>query len=154
MSQPEIKYVLTTPFTYSHKGGLQEASFVELTSPTSRHSKECGALKQAFFRAQNSLQVSKGARQGVEIPDEKINGEDVVMMLAASKDVDLPEVFDVARKLFTGGVALLDGETKLTVGVIDRMSQDDFEAMLGEYLVNFTLASLLEKMNEKSSLAS
>lgn len=153
MSDPktEIDFPLTQAFTYAHQGSNVEATFVRLTAPTSRHSKECAALKQAFFRAQNSFQAQAS---DVEPSGEKIDGSDVILMMAASTAVELPDVFDVARRLFSGGVALVDGETKLTGGLMDRMSQDDFESMLGEYLVNFTLASSLEKMNEKSSPAS
>lgn len=153
MSETEFDFPLTQDFSYSHKGDQVDARFIKLTAPTSRHSKECAALKQAFFRAQNSF-VAQARESDAEPSGEKITGDDVIMMMAASKDVDLPDVFDVARKLFTSGtIAVVDGEPgcRLTSALVDKMSQEDFEVMLGEYLVNFTLASSLEKMNDKSS---
>lgn len=149
----EFDFQLSKGFSYSHQGDQTEASFVRLTAPTSRHSRECAALKQAFFRAQNSFQ-GQVESSGAEAPDEEIAGHEVILMIAASTAVDLPDVLDVARKLFSSGIAMVDGETKLTGGLMDRMDQDDFELMLGEYLVNFTLASSLERMKEKSSPAS
>lgn len=150
----EFDFPLTTPFTYSHQGSQVEATFIRLTAPTSRHMRECAALKQAFGRANAALAdraaVQAGARKS-EQQDEAITGEDVILMMAASTVIEYPDVLDVAKKLFSGGVAMIDGETRLRGELVDRMSQDDFESMLGEYLVNFTLASLLEKKKEKSS---
>lgn len=141
----EFDYELDHPFQYSHKGDQSEASFVRLVAPTSKHSKECAVLKQAFFVA-----IPKDAK-GDDQKDVKVTGEDVLSMIAASKDVDLGEVYAVARKLFTTGVAFVDGEEKLTTHLVDRMDQSDFECMLGEYLVNFTLASTLRQTREPSS---
>lgn len=144
----EFDYVLETPFGYAYQGGQQEASFVQLRAPSSRNSRDCAALKQAFWRTVDP------DREGKENADasEKITGEDVMMMLAMSKDVDLPDVIDVACRLFTKGkVAFVDGETPLTKPLLENMMQDDLEAMVGEYLVNFTLASSLAQMEKKSS---
>lgn len=142
----EIDFHLTTTFNYSHKGESTEATFIRLTAPTSRHSRECAALKQAFFRA---VPRNEDAEQPDDLADPE--GQDVITMIAMSDRVELPDVLDVARKLFTNGVAMIDGETKLTNPLIDRMSQDDWEAMIGEYMVGFTLASSLRVMKEKLS---
>ena len=69
-----------------------------------------------------------------------------------SKNVDLSDVFDVAKKLFQfPGIALIDGEQKFNNELINRLSIDDLEDMLGEYMINFTLASSLNRLKEKSS---
>jgi len=142
----EIDYHLTTPVSYSHGGEKAEAQFIRLTAPTSRHSRECAALKQAFFR---SCPQDREANPDAEIGE--VAGHDVIVTIASSRDVSLPDVIDVARKLFTSGVAMVDGEVKLTQHLIDAMSQDDLEGMVGDYMVGFTLASSLEKMRERSS---
>ena len=137
---------------------------ITLKAPTSRHSKQCGALRQAFHRAQSSLQemiqraaaaAPKDARKEVETEDrESLTGDEILIILASSTAVDLPEVYEVAKDLFSSGVALVDGETKLTRPIIDNMWEEDFESMLGKYLVNFTLASDLAKMKDASSRTS
>lgn len=143
----EIEFPLTTNFTYATRGGeTTEARFIQLTAPTSKNSRECAALKQAFFRSVPDSTDSDPDPDSVDL-----SGHDVIMTIAMSPDVDLPDVIDVGRKLFSSGVAKVDGEVKLTNHLIDRMSQDDLEAMLGEYMVGFTLASSLARMREKSS---
>ncbi len=157
LEKVEFDFPLTTGFTYSRGGGQEEATFVKLLAPTSRNSREGGALFQAFGRAQTELAERRAVTTAAtskaqeESDAEDITGEDVILMLAASSSVEYPDVLDVARKLFSSGVALVDGETKLTGGLMDRMSLVDFERMLGEYLVNFTLASLLSKTKGSSS---
>ena len=149
----EFNYVLKTKFGYANKGESAQAEFITLTAPTSRTTRECAALKQAFFRA-TSEQESTTTVSNAEV-DIDIDGSDIMALLAISKSVDLPDVMDIGKKLFQmPGIAQIDGETKLGNTHIDRMSVDDFEAMLGEYLINFILASSLRQMKEKSSKVS
>ena len=148
----EFKFILTKRFTYAFKGDNAEAEFVTLYAPTSKTTRECAALKQAFFRAMGDRE---GKQTGEADEDAEIEGQDILSLLAMSTAVDLPEIMDVAKKLFMlPGIALLDGETKFGQQVMDRMSMDDFENMLGEYMVNFTLASSLKRLKEKSSKVS
>jgi hypothetical protein len=145
IAESEFDYPLTTPFEYSKGGEQLQASFVRLTAPTSRKSKECGALKQAFFRSVPQDRDAEG------VATKEPEGHDIIMMMAMSTNVELSDVLDVARRLFVSGVAMIDGEVKLTGSLLDRMSQDDFEEMLGSYLITFTLASTLEQTKESSS---
>ena len=147
--QTEFQYVLKQPFTYASKGENVEAKFIELTAPTSKTTHECAALKQAFFRA---MSEREGTGETADETDLEVEGSDVMSLIAMSKDVDLPEVLDLGKRLFQmPGIALVDGETKLGNAVVERMSLDDFEDMLGEYMVNFILASSLRRLKEKSS---
>ncbi len=146
----EFRYALTTPFKYDHKGDRHDASFILLQAPTSRHSRECAALKQAFFRSAAAIDSDAEAEKDVDV-----TGEEVIAMIAMSSAVDLADVMDTAIRLFTNkGIALVDGEVNLNKQLIERMMQSDVEAMLGEYMVNFTLASSLAQMKDKSSKAS
>lgn len=151
----EHVYQLTTPFPYGTASGEKEdASFITLKAPTSRNSRECAALKQAFFRA---VADNEGGEGDGESNLENIQGADVLMTMAMSTAVDLPDVLETAKHLFTKGrVAFVEGEEKvpLTKPLLELMSQDDVEGMLGDYLVNFTLASSLQRMRSKSSKAS
>lgn len=146
----EFDFPLTTSFPYGAGGGdLRDAEFIKLTAPTSRNSNECAALKQAFWRsAHRDVQETKDDKDDSDID---IKGQDVIVMLAMSQNVDLPDVMATARRLFTKGkVATVDGEANLTQPLFDLMSQEDTEAMLGEYLVNFTLASSLAQIKKQS----
>lgn len=148
-----VRYVLATPFTYDHGGERREngASFLELTAPSSRHSHECAFLKQAFFRA-----IGERRDEGGEEDETQGNptGHEVMIAIAMSTTVELSKVIEVGRKLLTSGTALVDGEEKLTKPLADRMTQDDLEGAIGEYLVCFILASALARMKKRSSAGS
>jgi hypothetical protein len=150
----EFDYALKAPFTYAFNGDDTEATFITLTAPTPKHARECAELKQGFFVAQRSLpdvsddiELSEAAKEKKETG---LNGDDVLVILAGCKDVDYPRLLEVARKLFTSGIAQVDGETKLTSPLVDKMSLDDFESMTGAFLANFTLASMLAPTKDSS----
>lgn len=128
--------------TYAHAGDQPSASFILLTAPTSRHSRECAFLKQAFFRA-----VPRDQEPDPDAKFESPSGADMITILAMSRDVDLADVIDVGKKLLVQGVAMVDGSEKLNQTILDRMHQEDVEEMIGEYMVNFTLASTLARMS-------
>ena len=142
--QTEFTYELRQGFEYASKGELAQAAFITLKAPTSKNITECAHLKQSFFRA-----IPKD-RPEVEAQEEAagITGDDIMTLIMMSPEVDLAVVLLTARELFSSGVALVDGETKVTKPIIDVMSQADLETMTGEYLANFILASVLQKMNQ------
>lgn len=146
-----FRFTLEKPFKYATKSGDQaEAGWIELSPPTTRNSRECAALKQAFFRAANEQEGDEGKAE-VTGDAKGPSAIGVITVIAMAKDVDLADTMEVARKLFSSGVAMVEGEVKLTSKLIEFMSQDDFEKMLGEYLVNFTLASALAQATQKPS---
>jgi hypothetical protein len=139
----EILYQLETPLTYAKAGVQAEGSFISLAAPTSKNMTECAFLKQAFFR---SLPKTKPEDREQVSETPEITGEGVITLITMSKDVDLSGVLLTAKELFTSGIAMVDGEVKLTKPLLDSMSQDDLEAMTGEYMANFILASALRKL--------
>ncbi len=147
----KITYELKAGFTYGDKDGNQQtASFIELAAPTSRNMTECAELKQSFYRAlPDDKDATDEDREGKEIGD--IKGADVIGLILRSKDVKLITVLLHAKALFTSGIAKVDGETKMTKPLCDKMNNEDFEDMVGEYLVNFILASMLQKMKNQQS---
>jgi hypothetical protein len=139
----EFRHDLGSKFTYSSKGSLVEATFIILSAPSTKYSKECSALKQAFFRA-----LPPGDAE-VEPDAKDPTGMEVMILLAISTKVELPEVIEIGKKLLSSGLAQVDGEAKLTMHLIELMRADEFDEMLGEYIVNFIIASSLAKMKSK-----
>jgi hypothetical protein len=143
----EFNFNLSEPVSYSCKGEQIESSFITFTAPTSRNRRECAFLKQAFFKAVNSVHGStKDVEQDVKAKVD-ISASDITDLLAMGSE-DLSEVWEVSIKLFSSGVGMLGGEEKLTKLLLDQVHMDDLDSMVGEYLVNFTLRSSLNKMNQ------
>ena len=149
----EIEFYLSSPMSYADHGERRETLHILLKAPNSKVSRECSAIKQAFARAANPTAAQQEAAAKAKAAGRVMEDsgdpdpEEVILLLAQSSVVDLPDVLEVARRLFLSpGIALVDGSEKLTAHALESVSQDDFERMLGEYMVGFTLASLFSKM--------
>ena len=144
-----VNYTLKTPFPYAKSGDMVDATFLSISAPTSRHARACSTLKQVFARAGQAIAdtISDEAAAEAEANDHTPTGGEVLMMLATSKVVDYADVIEVGRGLLVGeagvtGLALVDGEEKLTNGLVDDMDLDDLEGAVGAFLAGFTVPSV------------
>lgn len=149
MVESEFTYELETHFDYGKVGELVTAKFITLKVPSTKDIVFCSQLKQAFMRSvpKDTGEITDEQREAAK-KEGDLNGTAIMFMIAASPDVKLENVLLSAKELFTSnsGLALIDGETKLTKPLAELMSIDDLETMTGEYLANFILASSLQKM--------
>ena len=142
----EFQFDLDTPFNYAYKGDEQAAEFITLKAPTSRNRSTQAKLKQAFFRALPKDESSRDEikEESSQDSSDELTGAQIMTLIAMSKDVELGEVIIIATEIFTSGVALVEGEEKLTRTLLDLMGYDDLERMTGEYMANFIVASLFK----------
>ena len=150
MEATEITVTLDNPFTYSYRGDSREAEFITIHPPTMRQHKQAAALKQSII--QMSVKAATGADsteeeegEAVDDPksedDEGFNAEEIILTLYASEHVDINVVFQQAEDLLLcQGIAMIDGEQKLNGPLMQKMTPDDFEKLVGEYIANFTTA--------------
>lgn len=141
----EIIVELDRPVLYTPKGeGEQvESKTVVLKAPSAKQLQYTSVLKQAFFQALSSLKDESG-NVVVEGDESEMNGEAIISMLYMS-NVDFNKIQVASRELFKL-VGSLDGQKDLNDLLINKLGADDFEKMIGEYLVNFTLASALKQI--------
>jgi len=143
----EIIHTLEVPFEYALSGQPAQATFISLSPPTTKNRIECGMLEQAFMRSlPDASGVTEEQREAAKenADDKDPTGAEALALIAMSKDTELSEVMEVARKLFLSGVATIEGETKVVSLHLDRMDLDDFKELVGKYLVGFILRSALE----------
>ena len=144
----EIEVALTTPVPYKPAGSgeMVDATKVVLTAPSSKQLQYTVILKQGFFQALGSISDNT---KPISNDDKQIEmrGEDILSMMFMADNVEMTKIFLAAKELFRSGVAKLDGIQELNQPLIDKISAEDFEKILGEYLVNFILASALKNLN-------
>jgi hypothetical protein len=140
----EVRYELKTPFGYAYKGDTEQASFITLQAPTYKSLAHVSPIKQAFTAA--IAEVS----EGVEQSDAEANADDssditgaAVLQLMYRWSGDMYKIHLYAAELFKSGAALIDGETALKAASLDKMSSDDFEGLVGDYIANFIAPSLM-----------
>lgn len=147
----EIIVELTNKFPYSHKGmPVEAAEFIALFPPTSKHMDHIAYLKQCFYR---SIPTDTNGSEEIgskKDEDKEIDGSSLLQLMMMSDKVEIKNVFLTAKELFCSGIAMVDGQEKLTKTLLDLVDLDDFEKMVGDYLANFILASALQKMKKSS----
>lgn len=134
----DITYDLKTPFEYHGNGENRTASVIILSAPSNKQRKPAAKLKQFFFQAINGLQGDEKADAEAKASDPK--GSDIVALLMMS-NVDANDVHEAFKGIITGGCAMVEGATSLTDSLYDKLSFEDTEEMLGDYLVNFLIPS-------------
>lgn len=149
--ESEVIYTLEKSFNYSYKGDTREAEFITLLPPTMKQHNQAASLKQSIMKiVQNIIkdEKPKGSNptaeqkddENAESTDDEITREMIVGAIYGSMVVDANVVWEQAKDLFKQGVILIDGEQKITTPLFDKMHPNDFEQMVGEYVVNFTIA--------------
>ena len=146
-NETEVIHELIKPIKYTPKnsGEETEAQFVTLLEPSVKQLSACATLKQAFMRviANEGGDAEESGSPAVE--SEVPMHSRVMNALYASPDTDITKVLLSAEELFRD-VALIDGEKKLTVPMLDAMCLEDIEVMTGKYMENFILASVLKDL--------
>ncbi len=144
----ELLIELTTPITASNgKGDEEEINILSLNPPTGKIAGLCANIKSAFFTAMSKLPQNTEGLDKVK-DDADIKGKDMIIMLYMS-GIDMEKVI-VTAKAIIKETGLLGGEKVMTQPMIDRMSPDDIETCLGEYMENFILKSALQDMKDDS----
>lgn len=142
----EVIYELKQPFKYAVKEDMQEASFVTLIAPTYKQMSDMIPIKQAFTAA--ITEISDGSTKNeAATRDEgedhsEITGGDV-MPIMLSWSGDMVKVMLHSAELFKAGAALVDGESRLTAPLLDKMALEDVEGLVGAYIANFIAQSLM-----------
>lgn len=139
----ETTVELNKPFSYAHKGEQQEASFITLVAPTYKQIDKIVPIKQALTAAIAQMHERDfGGDDGAQDGGGSITGAQVMQLLYLW-DGNLAGVFIHAQELFKTGAALVDGESKLTVPLMEKMDPVDFERLVGEYIASFLAPSLM-----------
>jgi hypothetical protein len=138
----DIIIELKKPVPYAKKGEIENATFVTLQPPTFKQIDKVAPLKQAFMSAIKELEGVEGTAEPGESEQEITGGQ--VMAIMYRSQVNMAAVFVHAQELFKNGGALLDGEAKLTVPLLEKMELSDIEKLVGEYIANFIMPSLLD----------
>ncbi len=148
----ECQFELSKPIKYHAGGEDVEGSFITLVAPSYKQMDKCIPLKQAFYRAAVSVSDDSGevvTETGASSDDPSMTPDGLISLFYQSSE-DMVKIILYGVELFkSNGIAQLEGSVNLTQPLIEKMSQDDLENMLGFYMVNFILASALSKAGSK-----
>lgn len=142
---------LVEPIKYDFQGEKIDGTFVSIFPPKTKHIHLTSVLKQAFqISAMKISEESGGDDDKEDSSEESIKPSDAIALIyAGGKSVNIKEVMLTAKELMTSGLVLVEGESKLTKPLCELLCQEDFENILGMFLVNFIVASLLTTQKKK-----
>lgn len=146
----QITIQLKNAVEYDFKGEKVEASFVTISSPSTKHIHLTSVLKQAF--QVSAMKISAERKEKGIVSEEKdsdeessLSASDIISMIYSGGDsINIKEVMLTGIELVTSGLVLIEGEQKMTKPICEKLSQEDYEEILGTILVNFIVASLLD----------
>ncbi len=145
----EIIIQLTTPLQYSVNGQFEDSHELILKAPSANRRRQCNELRQGFMKGMMGMSNnSSDVKKADEDKKEELKPGDIVTVLMMS-DVDFGKYVETFREVLTSGACEVVEGVKLTNPLFDKLSLQDQDTLLGEYLSNFLLASQLAKMNEK-----
>jgi hypothetical protein len=159
MNEKKITFELTSGFDYAFKSEQRTATFIELNAPTMKVHGLLSDLTQSVYGAimdaaeKHAEELRKAGVKPVEQETKEkedtsssglgleMTSDEVVKTIYVSESVKSNVIWLQASALLTSGkIALIDGEQKLTRALIESMSINDFENMVGEYIANFIVA--------------
>lgn len=142
MSNQDIHDVeLSQPLEYSSKGQAMEAKSITLYAPTRKAFKHNAKLKQLTMQAMASMAESRTASTA-DSSENELRGKDLMTMLYAS-DIDIDELSNTFQTIVTNSSAAKIGDETITEHLLDKLSMDDYDNLMGEYIVTFLLGDML-----------
>lgn len=146
----EIIVSLTTPIQYSADGGFKDANELILKAPSNKHRRQANELKQGFFQALKGSADTSGKVETTvdDAGDHETTGDEIITAIMMSK-VDYGKYVETFRELLLNDVCYITDAVKLTNPLFEKLSLEDTDTLLGEYLTNFLLASQLRKLKGK-----
>lgn len=146
MQKSEFEFILNGTSVKYHDAGQEVfAKSLTLYAPSMLTLKYSFKLKQELMRAMADLmeKTFKKDAKKQEVAKES-SSEDLITMLMMSR-IDLVEYSeDFKSLLLADGICLVDGKVKILPTHINQLSIDDFSRLMGEYILNFFMPSLMK----------
>lgn len=154
MGITEVSYALQQPIQAHVKDGNGGASQAEVSSillkaPSTKQAKLCFKLRQFIMRAIGERQEASNvdgqsinSTQSAEA-DSSIDGKAILTVIMMSDVVDSDHFYDAFEKLIEQGIVYLNSYTMMNVNTFQSLSEADSFNMMGQYLENFIMNSLI-----------
>jgi len=149
MSKKQFEFNLSEEISYAYKGDIKKTTLLVLKSPSSKQGVFARRLQQYIMRAfkenqeTQKVEIATSQQTFLEVEEQDIPGDILLGLLFMSDKIKIEDVEKDFKNLMTSDCCLLGGETALTSDKYDSLSITDTTNLMGEYLANFLLLSLL-----------
>jgi len=149
----EFEFILNEELDYSDSGDAKKTKRLILRAPANIHRNETFRLRQGLLKGMTEAQARLKSSTTEEITnnnqnqtneiDDEIDGQGILTGLFMS-DIDMVEYMALFERLLLNGCCIVDGKINLTDGILKKISIDDEERLLGEYIANFIFPSWMK----------
>lgn len=149
----EFEFELNEPVSVHKGGALAPVTKLLLKAPTNAHRYHLTKLKQGFISAVLSMQKnftsSKNAAPVTKSDGKKddVFSAQVILMALLASDIDFAEYINNFRDMICNGLCVVDSNIPLTSHMFDQFSMEDSEALLGKYIENFMISSVMKLLS-------
>ena len=140
-----IEFELNEPVEFTAEGSPVSCSTVTVKAPAPKQRQRDLWLKQQFLLALpkgKEAEEAAARQKAAGKKDDDVDNEDVMLMLGSCPEVNLAEFFENAKQVLCHGVAFLGAEP-MTTEIFDRLDFDEAQDLVGAYMINFTIRSVL-----------
>lgn len=157
MKKTEIIFTLSqdSNIHYARDGGQICAKTLKLKPPSIKNLELAMELKQTVMQALQyntrsfaDVNISNVANDDVSQNDFTIDKKMIVTVLFSS-NIPMKNLINTFNSLLVKVCTLDNSEKNLTSLMIGELCEDDWTDLLGDFLVNFTMPSLLAGLNTK-----
>jgi hypothetical protein len=151
MHKSEFDFSLSDKIIY-HSGSSAECTCdtLSLRAPSNKDRKRIFKVQQMFLQATKSM-ISMSKDQG-NIPDPSDANADLdagmIVSVIMMSGVDFGDFTDAVCNLLYKN-CYLDDDTKLNEALFDKISLDDAQRLVGEYVANFLLPSWMQQTKKQ-----
>ncbi len=148
----EIKLELSYPIEYAFEGQTLEADHLMMVSPSAASIKFTSQIKNLFFDAisKNRNEIESKEPLKKDSSDQSdITPVMVEYILSTCNSGSVDKLHQCLKDLFCSGAIKLPTGQRINIVQLDKLSLEDYEKLIGEYVVNFIIGSLLKRMSQK-----
>jgi hypothetical protein len=147
------EFKLSNKLNYQHNGSVMQCETLDMFAPSRAQSSEVFKLKQFYFKAQSDLATRfmpmlKNLQENKDkLNTQQDNGEDLegqtaqVLQTIYTSDIDMNDFIKSFCDLAKKGAVKTPAGAQMTDLLLDSLSLQDIERLLGEYLVFFIVNS-------------
>jgi len=142
-----IVFKLSSPIKLSVDGKFEKQYELYLYSPSNKDRKLTRKLRQQFMHVIADMQNKFADSEGSGKESGEMDGNALIQAIYLS-DNEINNFIDTFKTLATNGAVKFINDTNINSISYDEISEEDEEKILGEYLANFILTSLMKQLNE------
>ena len=148
MLKKEFEYKLIEGFDFQNTKAqkLETAQTLTMIAPSMNNRSYRTILQQSLMRAISDLQSRQNLNQSEEKQSQDALTGAMIFSILSTSSINLEDCYNAFEKLLIGGLCKINSSVNLTADLFKKISLDDIECMLGEYIANFLIPSGMKQI--------